>query len=234
MPPRLLLVEDEEDLHELLKRYLSKEGYHVDSAATGAEAIDRLSENRYQLVVLDLMLPLMDGYDVLGYIRKHDHLPVLIISSKKEETDKIVGLRLGADDFLTKPFGLGEFLARVKALLRRYLELNPIRFKEADTLTAPGISLQLSSYKVEVDGELKQLTATEFSILKLLMSNPSKVLSKEAIFEHVWNQKYVADENTIMVHVRRLRTKVEKNPSRPRYIHTIWGIGYKFETTGQP
>ncbi|MDR0267024.1 response regulator transcription factor [Paenibacillus sp.] len=230
MPPRILLVEDEEELHDLLKRYLIKEGYEVDSAMTGPEAVSQLATSEYHLVILDLMLPLMDGYDVLGQIRKDTNLPVLIISSKNEEVDKIVGLRMGADDYLTKPFGLGEFLARVKALLRRYLELNLGRPKENESLQHAGISLNLSSYEVEVDGELKQLTATEFSILKLLMSNISKVLSKHDIFKHVWNQKYVADENTIMVHMRRLRVKIEKDPSHPRYIHTIWGIGYKFET----
>jgi len=227
MIPTVLLVEDDPEIHELLKTYLQKEGYRVNSAWDGETAAVLFGEGPCHLAIVDLMVPKMNGYELLELVRKRGNVPVLIISSKNDELDKIIGLRLGADDYLCKPFGLGEFMARVKALLRRYLELNAANSGIAHEMSYRGLYINESTHEVTVDGVPQSLSPTEFEILKLLMSSPSKVFSKLDIFQSVWKQDYLSDENTIMVHMRRLRSKIEKDPSHPKYIQTVWGVGYK-------
>jgi DNA-binding response OmpR family regulator len=223
----ILLVEDDFEMCELLKTYLIKERYSIVTASDGLAAISLLQESIYQLVVLDLMIPERDGYEVLEFIRKNGNIPVLIISSKDEEMDKILGLRLGADDYMTKPFGLGEFIARVKALLRRYVDFNPLNSVINEELHHRNLTVNLMTFEVKVAGKPIFLTSTEFDILKLFIINPNKVFTKQEIFKNVWLQEYLNDENTIIVHIRRMRCKIEKDPSDPQYIQTVWGIGYK-------
>lgn len=224
----ILIVEDDRDINDLLANYLQKEGYETASAYNGPEALNRITRSSYQLLVLDLMIPGIDGYEVLRRVRETLNIPVLILSAKGEEVDKIIGLGLGADDYLTKPFGLGELSARVKALLRRYTYFNS---HSNDTppivLTHGELSIDLHAYTATSRNGHKTLTAKEFEILKLFLSNPSRVFTKSQIFRAVWKEDYMSDENTVMVHIRRLRTKIEQDPSQPEYIQTVWGIGYK-------
>lgn len=229
---RILIVEDDPEINQLLTKYLEREGYRTDSSSDGLEAWEKFSMGDYQLVILDLMLPKMDGHEVLRRIREKGNVPVLILSAKSEEVDKIVGLGLGADDYLSKPFGIGELIARVKAQMRRYLYLNepPTQDKaEAGHLLTYGqLQLDLNTYQVQVGDEKKTVTAKEFEILKLFLKNPTRVFTKSQIFQAVWQeQDSHTDENTVMVHIRRLRTKIEQDASNPTYIQTVWGIGYK-------
>lgn len=226
---KILIVEDDRDIHELLASSLQKEGYDTLSAYDGKEAIRLIRETRVQLLLLDLMLPEIDGYEVLRRLRESSNIPVLILSAKGEEVDKIIGLGLGADDYLTKPFGLGELSARVKAMLRRYVYFNnDPKEPSSSVLTHGELAIHLHTYEVTSPTGKKTLTAKEFEILKLFLSNPSRVFTKSQIFQSVWQEENnMSDENTVMVHIRRLRTKIEADPSQPVYIQTVWGIGYK-------
>jgi DNA-binding response OmpR family regulator len=224
----ILVIEDDREINQLISKYLSKEGYQVISVFDGREALIKLSSEMFQLVILDLMLPYVDGYEVLRKIRGNSKIPVLILTSKCEETEKIIGLGLGADDYMTKPFSIGELTARVKAQIRRYLFFSIGEGgRENQVLKHLGIEMNLDNHMVKIDDEAVMLTAKEFEILKLFMSNPQKVFTKTQVFNSVWGEEYMNDENTVMVHIRRLREKVEKDPSNPRYIQTVWGIGYK-------
>lgn len=229
MNNRLLVVEDDLEINRLVSEHLSREGYSVDRAHNGLDAFQKLSSETYQMVILDVMMPVVDGHEVLQKIRKMSNIPVLILSAKCGETDKIIGLGLGADDYMTKPFSMGELTARVKAQLRRYLKFS----SETDTdhkaiiLRYLDIEMDMNSFEVKIGGRLIALTAKEFEILKLFMLNPKKVFTKTQLFRTVWGENYLNDENTIMVHIRRLREKIEPDPSNPRYIQTVWGIGYK-------
>lgn len=231
--PAILIVEDEEDIAQLMQTYLMREGYEVYVAEDGEKAMEELKRKTFQLVVLDLMLPKVNGFEVLQYIRQLGNTPVLIVSSKSEEVDKIVGLRLGADDYMTKPFGLGEFIARVQAMLRRFLDLNPTIEPDSSLLCHGDIRMNVQTYEVYVGQEEKMLTAKEFKLLKLFLQNPKRVFTKAQIFQHVWEQDYLFDENTVMVYIRRLRAKIEVQPSEPMYIQTVWGIGYKLGKAGE-
>lgn len=224
---RILVVEDEKEINGLVARYLEKEGYRVDSAYTGYEAVTCLETGSYQLVILDLMIPGPDGYEVLRKLRLKNQAPVLILTAKGEETDKIIGLGLGADDYMTKPFGMGELIARVKALLRRSLYFNVDSSVGKKILRHLELELDPETHEVRSEGRLVNLTAKEFEILKLFMTYPRKVFTRNQIFDAVWGEDFVADDNTVMVHIRRLREKIEKDPSTPRYIQTVWGMGYK-------
>lgn len=182
----------------------------------------------FQLLILDLMLPEIDGYEVLRRLRETQTIPVLILSAKGQEVDKIIGLGLGADDYLAKPFGLGELSARVKAMLRRYVYFNNHpNDHSASVLTHGELAIDLHTYEVASRAGKKTLTAKEFDILKLFLSYPSRVFTKSQIFQAVWKEDPIFNENTVMVHIRRLRTKIEPDPSSPIYIQTVWGIGYK-------
>ncbi len=224
----ILLVEDDLEISRLAAKYLLKEGFKTDSATNGREALSFIKSNVYQMIVLDLMIPYIDGYEVLRIIRENNnHVPVLIISAKADNTDKVLGLELGADDYLTKPFSIEELIARVKAQIRRYMHFNTNEGQKDIVLRYKDIVMNVNTYELSIDSKSIILTSKEFDILKLLMTNPKKIFTKANIFNAVWGEEYIGDENTVMVHIRRLREKIEPNPSQPQYIQTIWGIGYK-------
>lgn len=224
----ILVVEDDLEINQLITKYLQKEGFSTHSVLNGKDAIQFVSNNDYHLVVLDLMLPKIDGHEVLREIRKRSTIPVIILSAKDRETDKILGLELGADDYITKPFTIGELIARVKAQLRRSTKWSSNNSTDDTKIIMHGeIELNTGTYEVTVAGQLKSLTSKEFAILKLFMENPTRVFTKTQIFENVWQEESQSDDNTVMVHINRLRAKIEADPAYPLYIQTVWGFGYK-------
>lgn len=228
MQANILIVEDDREIHELLVTCLHKENYQTVSAYDGEAALHQLKQSDFGLIILDLMIPKIEGYEVLRRIREKHNTPVLILSAKGEEVDKMIGLGLGADDYVTKPFGLGELTARVRAMLRRYLYLNHNTVTDTSAIVRHGdIAMNYQTYEVEVGTSKVTLTAKEFDILKLLLSYPSRVFTKSQIYQAIWKEDCLTDENTVMVHIRRLRIKIELDPSQPKYIQTVWGIGYK-------
>ncbi|MBD8500860.1 response regulator transcription factor [Paenibacillus sp. CAU 1523] len=227
MQPYILAVEDDLEISKLIVKTLSEENYKVDSVYDGRSACEVLRNQVYHLVILDLMLPDMDGWDVLRWIRNHMNIPVLILTARDSEADTILGLNLGADDYLTKPYHVGELIARVNAQLRRYLKLNEQSPKESSILHHGELTLNCHTCEATVRNQTISLTAKEFAILELLMRSPKQIYSKSQIFAAIWHDDYTSDDNTVMVHIRRLREKIEENPSQPVYIQTIWGIGYR-------
>lgn len=236
MPGHLLLVEDDNAISEMVEQYLSKEGYRVTIARDGREAEQAFAGDRngYDLVLLDLMLPGLNGLELLQRFRMRSRVPILILSAKDGEVDKALGLRFGADDYIAKPFSLLELAARVEASIRRATQYAAASPPEEEESAASGKLLQAGELTVDPDnfavskrGEEIKLTAKEFQILKLFVQHPSRVYTKAMIYSQVWNEDYYGDENVINVHMRRLREKIEDDPSNPRYIKTLWGIGYK-------
>jgi DNA-binding response OmpR family regulator len=223
---KLLFVEDDKEINQLVTKYLLKNGFRVDSIYNGIDAIAMLQSNDYQMAIIDLLLPFADGYEVLRKIREKGNMPVLILSAKSTEADKIIGLGLGADDYLTKPFSIEELIARVKAQLRRYINFGNLN-SEGSIIQHMGLEIDSNAHTVKVNGKTVALTLKEYEILILLMKHPRIVFTKAQIFNLVWNEDYMSDDNTLMVHIRRLREKIETDPSNPKYIQTIWGIGYK-------
>ncbi|QAA30301.1 DNA-binding response regulator [Clostridium manihotivorum] len=223
---KLLLVEDDSEISELVLKHLTTEGFLVTAAKDGERALDEFYKNTFDLVLLDIMLPKVNGKEVLRKIRENSTVPVIIISAKDSELDKILGLELGADDYITKPFSLNELNARINAALRRisYYK-NPVikekRVQRGDLI------LDIDNYQIIKNNIVIDLTSKEFEILKLFLENPKKVFTKAQIFSSIWEDDFMNDENTVMVHIRRVREKIEDNPSEPKYIKTIWGIGYK-------
>ena len=226
MKQRILIIDDDADLCRLLRNNLEQEGYFVCIRHDGAAGLEELRSGDYQLVVLDIMLPLKNGYEVLGEIRVKSFVPVLMLTARDSEGDKVSGLRMGADDYLTKPFANSEFLARVSSLLRRYTVFNAANAGEK-TITAGGLSIDGTGREVRKDGRLLELTAKEFDLLLFFAENQGKVFTKKQIYRAVWKEEYAFDDNNIMVHIRRLRKKIEDNPENPKYILTVWGVGYK-------
>lgn len=226
---KILVVEDDTDINGLISRYLQKESHNVHSAFDGKEALELISLNDYHLIILDLMLPQVDGYAILGIVRKQKNVPVLILSAKSDEIDKIKALDLGADDYITKPFTIGELLARVKAQIRRFVLLNSSNQIENNILKFKDLQLNLDTYETFKNDKPISLSAKEFEILRLFIENPNKVFSKPQIYRRIWKDEYLGDDNVIMVQINRLRSKIEDNPSNPTYIQTIWGIGYKLK-----
>lgn len=224
---QILVIEDDLEINQLLVKTLEKEGYSATAAYDGQVGIAQFLQGKYQMVILDLMLPKIEGTEVLRRIREKAQIPVLILSAKNEETDKILGLGLGADDYMTKPFSAGEFLARVKAQLRRFLYFSENSGANTKFLTYGELSLDPETYQVLKAGVAVTLTAKEFELLKLFMTNPHRVFTKSQLLRQVWDDEYSTDDNTVMVHIRRLRAKIEADPSEPKYIQTVWGIGYK-------
>lgn len=225
----ILLVEDDRAISKMVGESLSKEGYTVLSVYDGEEALRLFNEKKnVDLILLDLMLPTIDGLECLRMIRLHSYVPVLIMSAKDEPVDKALGLRLGADDYIAKPFSLIELTARVNALIRRTTSYRKSEATNKDTIKQVGdLVIDLESYSVKkYDQEIK-LTAKEFGILRLLVSKPTQAFTKEQLYQLVWQEEYVQDMNVINVHIRRLREKVEDEPSNPKYIKTLWGIGYR-------
>lgn len=224
----ILLVEDDLEICEMLKNYLVTENFDVVSAHDGKEACDKFGKNHYDLVLLDLMIPKISGMDVMQYIRKVSVVPIIIISAKDTETDKTLGLALGADDYITKPFSVAEVLARIKANIRRTTQYAAVSERQPETsISAGALVMNLSDYTVTKSGKRVELTAKEFEILKLLMQNPKKVYTKEQLYSLVWKDAYVGDENAVNVHISRLRNKIEDDSRNPHYVQTVWGIGYK-------
>jgi len=227
----VLVVDDEKEIADLVEIYLSNEGYRVLKAGTADEADRLLQEHAVQLVILDIMMPGMDGLTFCREIRKRSNIPVLMLSAKSQDMDKIMGLATGADDYLTKPFNPLELVARVKSLLRRYLYLNPGRQNagDDDVATVRGLQIDRKGHRVTVYGREVSLTPTEFEILFLLAKNKGIVLSAEEIFEKVWNERYYESNNTVMVHIRKIREKIEEDPGKPEFIKTVWGVGYRID-----
>lgn len=226
---KILIVEDEKEISDLIEIYLTNEGYSVLKAYNGVEALKIIETELVQLIILDIMMPEMDGLEVCRRVRKDSNIPILMLSAKSEDMDKIMGLTTGADDYLTKPFNPLELIARVKSQLRRYLYLNPDILSNEDIINIRGLTINKKSHEVTVYGKRVELTPTEFEILSLLASNQNEVFSAEEIFKRVWKEQYYEGNNTVMVHIRKIREKVEDNPRKPQLIKTVWGVGYKIE-----
>lgn len=225
---KILACDDDAEILEALNIYLSNEGYTVFKASNGAEALKVISENEVQLIIMDVMMPVMDGLRAVMKIRESQNIPVIMLSAKSEDTDKIMGLNMGADDYMTKPFNPLELIARVKSQLRRYTSLGSLE-KKTSVYTTGGLSIDDEQKSVSVDGEEVQLTPVQYKILLLLASNAGKVFSIDEIYESVWNETSFSSENTVAVHIRRIREKIEINPKEPKYLKVVWGIGYKVE-----
>lgn len=224
----ILVCDDEKDIVSALNIYLKSEGYTVYTAYNGKEALEMLEQEEIHLVLLDLMMPVMDGMSAMIEIRKKSNVPVILLTAKSEDTDKILGLNVGADDYITKPFNPVEMLARVRSQLRRYMQLGGTVAKK-ERFAIGGIELDDAAKEVTLDGEAVALTRTEYDILKLLMEHPGRVFSPREIYEAVWKDVSVGTENTVAVHIRHLREKLEYNPAEPRYLKVVWGRGYKLE-----
>ncbi|EME76623.1 response regulator transcription factor [Bacillus sonorensis] len=226
---RVLIADDEKEIRDLLKTYLERERYEVDVAVDGEDALRLFEKNHYHLIILDLMMPRIDGMEVCRRIRNHTNVPILMLTAKDLEGDKVLGLTMGADDYITKPFSINEVLARIKALLRRFLILGSEAGKnERALITFKGLTIDLKTYTVTAGGREVALTAKEFELLKFFVSHPGQVFTKTQLFRNVWGDQYIEDDNTVMVHIRKLRKKIEADPSNPQLIQTVWGIGYKF------
>lgn len=225
----MLIADDEKEIRDLLKTYLKRECYEVDVAVDGEDALGLFEQNHYHLVILDVMMPKIDGIEVCRRMRNHTNVPILMLTAKDLEGDKILGLSIGADDYITKPFSVNEVLARIKAMLRRYLVLgSESRSDEQSLIQFKGLTINLKTYTVTAGGQEISLTAKEFELLKFFASNPGQVFTKTQLFRNAWSDQYIEDDNTVMVHIRRLRKKIEPDPSDPQFIQTVWGIGYKF------
>lgn len=227
----ILVCDDEKDIVAALKIYLESEGYGVIEAFNGREALDRLRENEVHLVLMDIMMPVMDGLSAMAALRRASNVPVILLTAKGEDTDKVLGLNVGADDYITKPFNVVEMLARVRSQLRRYMQLGGGMGAASGVLEIGGICLDDKRKKVAVDGDEVYLTPTEYDILRLLMQNADQVFSPREIYQRVWQDEPYGAESTVAVHIRHLREKVEINAAEPRYIKAVWGQGYKFDGT---
>ena len=226
----ILICDDQPDIVNALKIYLKPEGYQLFAAYTGAEAIEIVQNNAIHLIQLDVMMPVMDGITATAKIREFSNVPIILLPAKSETEDKVLGLNVGADDYITKPFVPVEVLARVRSQLRRYATLGSRQDSESgDAITIGGIQLDDRTKTVTVEGEVVSLTPTEYAILHLLMSNPGKVYSTKVLYESVWQEAALGSEGAVAVHIRHLREKIEINPSEPRYLKVVWGQGYKLE-----
>ena len=227
---RILVVDDDMEIAKAIERLLTLEGYEVIKAYNGYEALDVLMNETVHLILLDVMMPKLDGLSTTLKVREQRNIPIIILSAKSEDSDKVLGLSMGADDYVTKPFSSQELVARVKSQLRRYLQLGDMgNINKENTLINGGLKLDLDAMQLTVDGEGVKLTAKELKILEFLMRNAGIVFSADKIYESVWNEAPYAVENTVMVHIRRIREKIEINPKEPNYLKVVWGIGYKIE-----
>ena len=228
----VLVVDDDKEIVGAIARLLEMEGHRILKAYDGLQALEMLTEEHVDLIILDVMMPNMDGMSATMAIRRRQNLPILLLSAKSEDADKIAGLSIGADDYLTKPYNPMELSARVNALLRRYLSLGAADVgssKKEEQLVNGGICMNLARKEVMVEGEVVRLTPTEYRMLEFFMQHPNRVYSAAQIYEHVWNEPSCGVENTVMVHIRHLREKIEINPKKPNYIKVVWGLGYKME-----
>lgn len=230
----ILVVDDNREIVDAIALLLEKEGYRIIKAYDGLDALDKLVANQIQLILIDIMMPRLDGLSAIMKIREKNNIPIIILSAKSEDTDKVLGLSMGADDYIAKPYNPMELAARVKANLRRYMRLGSMGNAGNETerehvIIIGGLELNTSLKKLTVDGEEVRLTATEYKILELLMSHPARVFSAEEIYQRVWEEDGYAVENTVMVHIRHIREKIEINPKEPRYVKVVWGLGYKID-----
>lgn len=227
---QILVADDDKEIVDAIEIYLKKEGYHILKAYDGEQALKILRDNEIHLIILDIMMPYKDGIETLEEIRKFKTIPVILLSAKSEDYDKIGGLNAGADDYITKPFNPLELIARVNSQLRRYVTLGSLNKMENEKIYQTGqLIVNDETKKVTVDGKDVKLTATEFNILKFLLKNKGKVYSIPEIYESVWKEEGFGAENIIAVHIRHIREKIEINPKDPKYLKVIWGIGYKIE-----
>lgn len=225
---KILLVEDDISISDMVKNYLEREGYCVEIALEGEEGIKKFEKDNFDFVILDIMMPKLDGIEVMRIIREKSSIPIMIMSAKDSDVDKAVGLGLGADDYIAKPFSLIEFSARVKAAIRRSTMYSKRDSeKKANIINFQDLIIDLDNYSVKKKNEFIKLTSKEFDILKLFVTNPNRVFTKAQIYSIVWDENYFGDENIINVHMRRLREKIEEDASKPKYIKTLWGIGYR-------
>lgn len=226
----ILIVDDDREIVKSLGKLLELEGYWVYKAYDGMEAMELLVQKKIHLILLDVMMPKLNGLAALMKIREKNNIPIIMLSAKTEESDKVLGLSMGADDYVTKPYNTAELMARVKSQLRRYFSLGAaLGTGKEEKLVNGGLVLNKNKKNVTVDGEEVHLTATEYKILELLMNHPGYVFSAEEIYEKVWQEDAYSVENTVMVHIRRIREKIEITPKNPKYLKVVWGIGYKIE-----
>lgn len=227
MKENILIIDDDIELCRLLKKCMETEGYRADVAHTGMEGLKLINNHSYHLIILDIMMPDMDGISTLTEIRKTKNTPVLMLTAKGNEMDKVLGLKSGADDYLTKPFSLSELTARVQSLIRRYVILGAVVEKPQCLVFGP-LVIDPAHMRATYKGRDLSLTGKEYDLLYFLASNPGQIFTKKQIYQNVWQDEYAYDDNNIMVHIRRLRKKIEPDPDNPAYILTVWGMGYKF------
>lgn len=225
----ILVCDDDREIVEAIEIYLSKEGYNVIKAYDGLEAIEILKKEDIQLLLIDVMMPKLDGLRATLKIREKSGIPIIILSAKSEDSDKVIGLDVGADDYITKPFNPLELIARVKSQLRRYTKLGTMAGQKSNVYTVGGLEVNDDSKEVTVDGESVKLTPYEYKILLLLVKNQGRVFTIEQIYENVWEEEAIAADNTVAVHIRHIREKIEINSKEPRYLKVVWGVGYKIE-----
>ena len=226
---KILIIEDEEAIADLEKDYLELSGFEVEIASDGTSGLKKALEEEFHLVILDLMLPGVDGFEICRQIREVKNIPIIMVSAKKDDIDKIRGLGLGADDYMTKPFSPSELVARVKAHLNRYERLVSSNVKENSIIEIRGIKIDKTARRVWVNGEEKNFTSREFDLLAFLAENPNHVFTKEELFRKIWDMDSVGDIATVTVHIKKIREKIEVNSAKPQYIETIWGVGYRFK-----
>lgn len=226
---RILIVEDEVAIADLEKDYLELSGFEVEIENDGTKGLERALHEEFDLFILDLMLPGVDGFEICKKIRETKNTPILMVSAKKEDIDKIRGLGLGADDYVTKPFSPSELVARVKAHLARYERLIGSNMPQNDIIEIRGIKIDKTARRVWVNGEEKQFTTKEFDLLTFLAENPNHVFTKEELFRKIWDMESIGDIATVTVHIKKIREKIEMNTNKPQYIETIWGVGYRFK-----
>ena len=229
MKKHILLVEDDESILEMVRKYLSNEGFAITCASDGLEAVQKCLRESFDLVILDIMMPKLDGLEALKIIREKSAVPILIMSAKDSDVDKALGLGFGADDYIAKPFSMLELSARVKAAIRRATQYSTPEEVKQEVLIIGDLAIDTLNFSVVKNNKKVKLTSKEFSILKLFATNHNRVFTKQQIYQLIWNDEYYGDENIINVHMRRLREKIEDDPSNPQYIKTLWGIGYKLE-----
>ncbi len=229
MKKRILIIEDELEIAELEKDYLELSDFEVDIEGNGSAGLEKALEQDYSLIVLDLMLPGTDGFEICKQVREHKDVPILMVSARKDDIDKIRGLGLGADDYMTKPFSPSELVARVKAHLARYERLMGSPVKENAVIEIRGIKIDKTARRVFVNGKEKPFTTKEFDLLTFLASNPNHVYTKDELFREIWDMESIGDIATVTVHIKKIREKIEADTSNPQYIETIWGVGYRFK-----
>lgn len=225
----ILVCDDDKDIVEAIEIYLTQEGYHILKAYDGEQAIQVLQNNKVDLLIIDVMMPKLDGIRATLKIREKNVLPIIILSAKSEDADKILGLNVGADDYVTKPFNPLELVARVKSQLRRYMQLGAMAEKKANVYRTGGLEIDDDRKEVTVDGDVVKLTPIEYRILLFLVQNQGRVFSINQIYESIWEEEAIAADNTVAVHIRHIREKIEINPKEPRYLKVVWGLGYKVD-----